>query len=327
VMTAADLAAGSASWAAAGSTQAPHGGTHTGTALPGGDVLVAGGYTDGDVTTAAADRYNAQSGTWTAVPDMSVPRSSHTATRAHNGAVVVAGGYDQPGCWPATCDVVHHASAEAFDPTTATWNQLAPMASPRSFHDAVLLHNGRVLLTGGFDDTGVLSTTVTYRPSTDTWSTAAPMATPRFGHAATRLHNGTVLVSGGFGSDGSPLASAEVYDPITNTWASTGPMSGARGEFTATRLYNGAVLVAGGIDATFPPPPGTAALATAETYDPKTGTWMPTGAMTNPRLGHVAAHLLAGSVLVAGGEDTVAHPIASAEVYDPARGPGPRPRP
>lgn len=309
-------ASGPASWEGAGNMHVAHAGTAT--ALHGGDVLVAGGYTDGDVTTAAADLYDVQSGTWSAAPDMGVPRSRHTATRLHDGRVVVAGGFDQQSCWPATCGVPIHPSAEVFDPKAGAWSPIAPMAGPRTHHAALLLHDGRVMVIGGFDDFFSLATTETYHPGTGAWSPAAAMATPRSAHTATLLHNGKVLVAGGFGSDGSPLASAEVYDPVTDTWASTGSMSGARSIFTATRLANGEVLVAGGIDLALPPPPGFPALASAETYDPKAGTWVPTGPMTSPRVGHVAAPLVAGSVLVAGGEDKDVHPIASAEVYDPA---------
>lgn len=308
-------ASGPASWEGAGNMQVAHAGTAT--ALHGGDVLVAGGYTEGDVTSAAADIYDRQSATWTAAPDMGVPRSRHTATRLHNGKVVVAGGFDQQSCWPATCGVPIHASAEAFDPKAVAWSPIAPMAGPRTHHAALLLHDGRVMVIGGFDDFFSLATTETYHPGTGTWSPAAAMATPRSDHSATLLHNGKVLVAGGFGADGSPLATAEVYDPVADVWVPTGSMSGARSLFTATRLNNGEVLVAGGIDLPLPLPPGFPALATAETYDPKAGTWAPTGPMTIPRVGHVAAPLAAGSILVAGGEDMDGHPIASTEIYDP----------
>lgn len=310
------MAGGPASWEPAGNMHVAHSLAATAMALHAGDVLVAGGYIDGDVTTAAADLYDAQSATWSAAPDMGVPRSRHTATRLHDGRVLVAGGFDQQSCWPATCGVPIHSSTEVFDPKAGAWHQSAPMAGPRTHHAAVLLHDGRVMVIGGFDDLVSLATTETYGPATGTWSPAAPMATPRSDHTATLLHNGKVLVAGGFGADGSPLASAEVYDPLTDTWSPTGSMSGARGIFTATRLQNGDVLVAGGIGIPLPGPPDFPALSTAETYDPKAGAWAPTGAMTSPRIGHVAAPLVGGSVLVAGGEDKGLHPIASAEVYD-----------
>ncbi|HJT59221.1 MAG TPA: kelch repeat-containing protein, partial [Ktedonobacteraceae bacterium] len=51
------------------------------------------------------------------------------------------------------------------------------------------------------------------------------------------------------------------------TWSLTGSMSAAHEYHTATLLTNGKVLVAGGLDYGY--------LASAELYDPKTGTWSP----------------------------------------------------
>ena len=79
-----------------------------------------------------------------------------------------------------------------------------------------------------------------------------------------------------------------------------------RNQHTATLLANGKVLVAGGGDN----------LATAELYDPATGTWTFTGSLNAGRGAHTAALLSDGKVLVAGGGDN----LATAELYDPATG-------
>lgn len=305
----------SASWQPAGSMHVPRGLNHTGTALPGGDLLVTGGEYDGPGgNTAAADLYDHPSGTWSAVPDMSVARSRHSATRLHNGRVIVAGGFS---CDPS-CGEAIYSSVEIFDRTTKTWSPAAPMAAARSFHTAVLLHDGRVLVTGGLDAVAILATSETYWPITDTWVPAAPMINPRYGHTATLLPNGQVLVTGGRGVTGEVLASAELYDPHQGTWTPTGSMSTGRSDFTATPLPGGKVLVAGGVDLDEPVPAGFVPSATTEIYDPKAGTWTAGGLMTSPRFGHVAVALNGGGVLVAGGEDKDVSPVASAEVYDPA---------
>ena len=82
--------------------------------------------------------------------------------------------------------------------------------------------------------------------------------------------------------------------------------------FTATLLTNGNVLVAGGRDAS------GVTTSSAELYDPSTGRWVMTGAMTTPRLQHTATLLSDGKVLVAGGVNTTA--TSSAELYDPGTG-------
>ena len=60
-------------------------------------------------------------------------------------------------------------------------------------------------------------------------------------------------------------------------------------------------------------------LASAELYDPVTGTWSDTGAMKVPRVFHTATLLRSGKVLVTGGINGSTR-LNSAEVYDPATG-------
>jgi N-acetylneuraminic acid mutarotase len=143
------------------------------------------------------------------------------------------------------------------------------------------------------------------------------MTTARDGNTSTLLPNGKVLVAGGDGN----IASAELYDPSAGSWTATGSMATARSGHTATLLPNGKVLVAGGVG------PGNGfggAVATAELYDPSTGTWSATGSMTTARNAHTATLLPDGSVLVTGGADgivvTGAAVFSTAEIYSPSAG-------
>jgi hypothetical protein len=94
-------------------------------------------------------------------------------------------------------------------------------------------------------------------------------------------------------------------------------MSQYHGLGTGTLLRDGRVLIAGGFGS------GTSS-ASAELYDPATGTFSPTGSMHVPRDQQTATLLGNGRVLVAGGEDAAingpAGNHASAELYDPTTG-------
>src|ERR1051326_7110093 len=92
----------------------------------------------------------------------------------------------------------------------------------------------------------------------------------------------------------------------------TGSMTRPRQNHTATLLPNGQVLVAGGRD-------GTNILASAELFDPASGTWSLTSSMGFQRAWHAATLLQSGKVLVTGGYDA-SNALATEEVYDPATG-------
>jgi hypothetical protein len=104
----------------------------------------------------------------------------------------------------------------------------------------------------------------------------------------------------------------------------TGSMNGGRYAHTATLLNNGKVLVTGGqhdVPQTNLPvvlPPIT--LATAELYEPTSGTFTGTGSMETARLYHTSTLLKDGTVLVTGGLDSNSLPLASAELFDPTTG-------
>jgi len=94
-------------------------------------------------------------------------------------------------------------------------------------------------------------------------------------------------------------------------------MGGPRALHTATLLPSGKVLVTGGTASTS----ATVNLsATAELYDPTTGTWSPTDSMGTSRESHTATLLTTGKVLIVGGTATLGNEEANPEVYDPDTG-------
>ena len=248
-------------------------------------------------------------GNLTVVASMSEPRAVHTSTLLQNGLVLIAGGLTNGST----------RSADIYDPAQRTFRRTGNMVSTRSEHTATLLPDGKVLVAGGLN-TQMLSSSEIYDPAAGTFSSGPSMTTRRSGHTAVLLANGKVLLAGGTTgstSDWTFLSSAELYDPATRRFTATGSMMVPRASHTATLLADGKVLITGGHVGR-----GAAVqiYATAELYDPATGTFRPTGAMTHIRHKHSAALLPDGRVLINGGADARDDrgTYRDTEIYDPA---------
>jgi hypothetical protein len=196
------------------------------------------------------------------------------------------------------------------------FTQTGSMSTPRYYHTATRLNDGRVLVVGGYDAEGrTLASAEIYNPSTGTWSNTGGLHYARTDHQAVLLNSGKVLVFGGFNIlTEQCLSTAELYDPSTGVWATTGPMTFGRRLFASTKLADGKVLAVGGYL-------GNQNLSSAEKYDPASGAWSPAGNMLTPRRNHTATTLNDGKVLVVGGgtgsDSTGFQSFSSSEIYNP----------
>ena len=128
----------SGDWTFTGSLNTPRDG-HTATLLLNGMVLVAGGITNGDPTT--AELYDPASGDWTFTGSLSIGHSDYTATLLLDGSVLVAGG-------PLDNDLQYPIS-EVYDSSSGTWTRTGFLTTQREGPTATLLSNGKVLIAGG----------------------------------------------------------------------------------------------------------------------------------------------------------------------------------
>lgn len=228
------------------------------TALPTGEVLVAGGLesqSDQSVVLSSAELFDPHTRRWVTTGSMRTPRADHTATLLPNGTVLVVGGSAPVNIF----NVLNPPpGAEIYNPRTGTWTATRSPHVLRGYHTATLLHDGTVLVAGGGNN-GLLRSAEVYNPRTQSWTVTGLMRTARSGHTATLLHDGTVLVVGG--SDRVASTTAEDYSPRTKLWTSVSPMLTGHFGNTATLLSNGRVLIVGG----YLP---SSDLAGAELYDP-----------------------------------------------------------
>ena len=124
---------------------------------------------------------------------------------------------------------------------------------------------------------------------------------------------GGILITGGMSTPSpTPVPPSLPAAVVTDlAWRSVSPMSVGRIGHTATLLRDGRVLVVGGYS------------ASAEIWDPRTGTFATTGSMAHLRTDHAAALLPDGRVLVVGGNsggNLTGDFTREVEVWDPATG-------
>ena len=221
---------------------------HVAVLLADGSVLIAGGVGPDWTFLANAERYDPATGRFTAVGDMTTARESHVAVRLRKGRVLIVGGHQG-----RRADMRLFASAEEYDPVTRRFTAVGDMQVRRHKHDAVLMADGQVLVTGGSDerdDRGVYNHAERYDPSTQRFTRlTATMHRSRYKHAGSSvlLPDGRVLIAGG-------AAQAEVYDPQRGQFALVGGRSDLAGQFSAVALLSdGSALITGGYGANLRP--------------------------------------------------------------------------
>ena len=286
----------------------------TATLLPDGRVLVAGGINNSPSTQpAVVEIYDPSTGAWKAAGTLAIVREYHSATLLPNGRVLIAGGHEV-----VVLPDQYLSNSLLFSPPggTGAWSSTGSLAIARVSHTITRLPDGKVLVVGGNNGYGTLSSTEIYNPLTKTWSFAQPIPGPngaRESHTASLLGNGKVLVVGGFYSFGlgtQIVKTAFLYDPGADSWSTMAPLPAPRAEHTATTLGDGRILVVGGFD-------GTNYTSSAVIYDPVANAWSSAGSMSTPRYNHTATLLPNGLVLVVAGESSTGSYLNTFELYDP----------
>lgn len=227
--------------------------------LKNGKVLVIGGQDATGLRLNQCEIYDPIANSWTQTGNMISVRERFTVTLLNDGRVLVTGGSTGSpfnGC-------------ELFNPNSGRWSAAPALPQGASNnHAAVLLPNGKVLVTNGYSGLGRVCQV--FDPLSNDWSLTQPMQTHGSGdHTLTLLPNGKVLLTGGWPP---AFSRTEIYDPQTNQWTTANPLRYKRAVHNATLLPNGKLLISGGIDS-HGGDNTEFSLATTELYSPQTGVW------------------------------------------------------
>jgi hypothetical protein len=317
-----------------------------GAALPvSGDVVLIGGWSKGNKSTASAEFFNPTTKKFSALASMPMGEALGAGALLTTGEphteILVAGGFG--GKSKFTKKTVSNTitgdattQLETFDPATGKFTAAsAPLLAERVGATATALASREILIAGGTDTAGTPTNTAeVFDPATGkTTATLNNMSSPRAMHSATLLPDNTVLIAGGMTDNTGDLTnSADIYDPTANTFTATGTMLEAIGAHAAVLLGTGTlagnVLITGGFTGGST---GLLADLNVEAYDPVGKVFNYTASsMNNARAFHTATVLASGQVLVAGGFSAFGATVAgdklnalygsnenTAELFDP----------
>jgi hypothetical protein len=261
-------------------------------ALADGRVLVAGGGPGGDAGP-GAEVYDPVADRWQAAANEPLPRWGQTASVLSDGRVLLAGGESDAGATAAlevfdpstnsfellsatltTPHTLHSAAvlqddhvlivggsdgrlflntADLVDLETGEVAPLPNLAKARARHSSIALLDGTVLVAGGMNGDGDMSSSLLYLPGEKRFLDGPALNTARSSHAALRIPgNGNVLLIGG-SSGGVATASTEVFDFVLRQFVPAGPLTLARlGLAAAAQGDQGVVLAVGGATAQGP---------------------------------------------------------------------------
>jgi len=251
----------------------------TATLLNSGKVLLTGGANSGGVLN-SAELYDPATDTFTATGNLNTARTGASAKLLGTGKVLVAGGSSDGTANGAL------NSAEVFDPAgnagagtfTAIIGANSTLAAGRWQPEAALLLSGKVLVAGGQNSGGALTSADLYDPVANTFTPSThQMAQARANGSAILLPSGMVLLAGGTTSQ-----AVDLYDADSDTFDSTGSLQQSDSGLVSTLLNNGQVLVVGLTTAATPAsdaglyspsfnPLGTVAVTSSEATDGITG--------------------------------------------------------
>jgi hypothetical protein len=248
--------------------------------------------------------------TWSQGAPMAYSRWYPSTTTLGDGRVLATSGDDADGKRITT--------PEVYDPRTDTWTKLTGAVRNQALYPHMyVLPNGKVFEAAPGASTAILDPT-----GTGSW-TAGPTngwSTNGYSESSVMYEPGKILRAGG----GDPaIARTAIIDmnQANPQWVETSPMAYPRRRMNLVLLADGEVLAVGG---TAEADDEDRAVLPAEIWNPETRAWRTVSAMSEARMYHSSAVLLAdGRVLTAGGE---AAGRLRAQIYSPPYlSAGPRP--
>lgn len=190
-------------------------------------------------------------------------------------------------------------------------------ASPRFQHQAALLDDGRILISGVANNNVVvpfpLFDVQIYDPASGLWLWIAPQDEQAIITMTTTvgLSDGRYMTVGVGANDDELVGAASIFDTSTQEWTLLPPLASVRGFPKVALLQDGRVLVTGGVEIGNPETLRFEPLKGTEIFDPRAEEWQSASDMIDASESQAIIALQDGRVMV------VNAGIGGADIYDP----------
>lgn len=266
--------------------------------LEDGRLMAIGGYGNYSVTD-SVEILDPVSLKWTRAQPMNFPRTGHAATLLQDGRVLVYGGYASSHARPLLGNI------EIYNPQSDTWSRPIETPEKRTEAQAILLSNGKVLLTSGWNsDKPNHTLAMIFDPKSETSVLAEP--SPILGQGSEMA---LALTDGQVWAGGSSLRTA-LFNPQTGRWKNSISLNEPHGEGSAVQLPSGRLLVVGGLKLNL----GHFSYV-SEFFDQATESWIKTEPPHLPHVRH-AEVLMRDRLILTGGQDEKLEPQCGSEYFD-----------
>jgi N-acetylneuraminic acid mutarotase len=209
---------------------------------------------------------------WVTKASIHISRTNAVAVTV-NGIVYVIGGSQKYNTSDTGFSYISINSTEAYNPSTDTWVDKAPMPTSRDALGAAVFQR-KIYCFGGRNVTKDYSISTNlnevYNTKTNSWETKTPIPTARSDFQASEVDEKIYLIGGRIESESSSIteisAQVEIYDPTSDTWAIGSPIPTAVAGY-ASAVLDGKIYVISGVtrDSTY--------TNLTQIYDPKTDEW------------------------------------------------------
>ena len=258
-------------------------------------IYTTGGLSHANTTTtihSTVEVYDPYMNVSTPLPNMPGAKAYHDIIEDHRGNLFVFGGVSETQSLDP--------SVYVYNKNTETWATCTPMPVAVLNYSWYLSTTNKLYIVGGAKHNIQASAQMfIYDIATDTWTEGQSMTHARYdaySHYCTQ--SDSLYIFGGSTSTSNVTTTVECYDIRTNTWSLKSSMPIFQIGASCTYVRDTCILLVGGFG--YRPDGKIETLRNVTGYDVITDTWYPLRMLKYPRIGHVSAKTLKGSVFIFG---------------------------